>query len=520
MVEAQAVHLQGVIEQEKNGSDRIAKHQLDRACQFLHAHKSVLSAVRRIPPELWGEIFIHTTTTLPWASSRWNTIPWGLSHVCRPWRTAALSVSSLWSRLPTIYLHKKTPRSYIAQITELLARSRDAPISFYLYAPFKELESHPIIDALSLHSERWQTVTIDSTNPTIFAFKGVKGRLSSLRTLSLEIWRQTEPEVFDMFEDAPQLREVHLDGPFPGEIRLPFSQLVRYKERVRGRGMADFTISLATSLTTLEISRYSESPDIPVITLPLLLTLKVQFDDFLPRGFLDNLTLPAIQEMWIAGFTGHLIPVLTAMISRSHSPCLLKKFAFRTTELASGELTTLLKLTPHLLDLNLPLPPPEDLTNLIYGRNSRPLVPLLQTLTVEADAIRRAETSQLLNALAFSRCNLPRDSSPTASDVPLPDGGGGDRDRQALKELRVIFQSPSTCHYEHRFLEGWVQSDASDQLEIMKEKLLQELPELDGQSVPRKRKFDLKWCDRVLDILSNIEKYQVKNVNDIYVRFF
>ena len=502
-VEVQSLCLQ---ETQELGTDRMTKYQLDHADQFVHAHKGVLSAIRRIPPEILQEIFLHIT--IPWTYSRWNAIPWALSQVCRQWRTTALSISSLWSRLPTIYLHKKIPSSYAAQIGELLVRSRDAPISFYLYAPFKELSTHPIIDALVLHSERWQTVTIDSTTPTILAFKEIKGRLSSLRTLSLEVWRETDPVVFDMFEDAPRLREVSLDGPFPGEVRLPFSQLTRYKERVRGRGMADFTISLAMSLTTLEISRLSESPDIPVTTLPLLVTLKVQFDDMISQGFLENMTLPAIQEILIAGFEGHLITVLIDMISRSPSPCMLKKFAFRTSELDSGELTALLRLTPHLVDLNLPLPPPDDLSNLVIGQSSKPLVPLLQMLTFEAEAVRRAETNQALNALAVSRCHH---NASLTSVVPPSD-------YRTLEELRVLFKSSRTCHYELRFLENWIQSEESKQLEVWKETLLQEVPELEGRPAPRKRKFDLKWCERVFDIFSNIEKFQIKNVNAIYVR--
>ena len=503
-VEAQSLHLV-----QECGPDRITKYRLDHIHQFVLAHKGVLSAIRRIPPELLQEIFL----TVPWISSQWNsTIPWALSQVCRLWRITALSVSSLWNRLPTIYLHHKTSPSYVAQILELLKRSRDAPISFYVYAPFKELNSHPIIDALVLHSERWQTVSIDSTTLTISAFRGIKGRLSSLRTLSLEIWRHTDSVVFDMFEDAPQLREVNLDGPFPGEVRLPFSQLTRYKERVRGRGVANYTISLATSLTTLEISRFSESPDIPVVTLPSLVTLKVQFNDILSQGFLENLTLPAIQEIRIAGFDGHLITVLTAMISRSRSPCMLKKFAFRTSELNSGELTRLLRLTPHLVELNLPLPPPEDLSNLIIGRNSRPLVPRLQMLTFEAEGIRRAETSQILNTLAASRCH--RDPNFTSA---VPESVHFSDDHRALKELRILFKSSRVCHYELRFLENWLRSEESDQLEAWKEKLLQEVPELEARPVPRRRKLDLKWAERVIDIFSHIEKFQVKNVNAIYV---
>jgi hypothetical protein len=66
-------------------------------------------------------------------------------------------------------------------------------------------------------------------------------------------------------------------------------------------------------------------------------------------------------------------------------------------------------------------------------------------------------------------------------------------------------------------LENWVESEESKQLEVWKENLLHEVPELDGRPAPRKRKFDLKWCERVLDIFSNIEKFQIKDVNPIYI---
>ena len=488
--------------QEHGPADRMTKYQFNRACQFVHAHKGVLSVIRRIPPELLQEIFILVA-----AFPEGLNIPWALSQVCQLWRTTALSVSVLWSRLPTIHLRKDTPQSFLPQIGELLVRSRDAPIHIYIYSPYGVVYDHPIIDILVLHSERWQSVTIDSTTVMVSALKGVKGRLSSLKMLSLTVF--PSPGVvgpFDMFEDAPQLRSVNMDGPHPGDIRLPFSQLTHYRERLMG---GTSTIALATSLTTLETVRCAGSPNMPIVTFPFLLILKVNFEG-LTQEFLENLTLPAIRVIWTSGFCGHLITILTTMISHSHSPCLLQKLTLRTSELDPGELTRLLRLTPHLVYLDLPLPPPEDLTNLIIRQNKRPLVPLLEMLIFQADALRPTETGQILNALAVSRCNSLRHNSTSTISRDV-------RNRHVLEELRIDFQSPRSCHYELRFLENWLQSETSEQLEMLKEKLIQELPELEQGRSARKRK--LKGCDKVLDILSEIQRLQIKNVNDIYVRY-
>ena len=499
-VATQSLHLQEHIQE--HGLNKKTQCQLDRVHKFVHAHRGVLSAIRRIPPELLQEIFIHTTV----GANRWDSIPWALCLVCRSWRIAALSVSSLWNRLPPMYL--RCPRmpgsvsSVLAEIRELLVRSRDAPITFYIYAPLRNLclDSDSIINVLASHSERWQTVSIDSAYLSLFSCKRVKGRLSSLRTLSIHI--SGAANFADMYEDAPQLREVCLSGIFSQELRLPFSQLTHYKECISGRGMAGHVISLAKSLTTLHLARCYGSADIPVSTLPVLVTLMVEGYEIRSQGFLDNLTLPAIQEIWIAGFRGHLITILTAMIYRSHSPCMLKKLAFRTSEVDSGELTKLLKLTPHLVDLNLPLPPQEDLTNLIIRRNSQPLVPLLQMLTFEPDGMTRTH-SQSLNALAVSRSNLQ--------------DGLMSRDCRALHELRIVFQPPRVSHSELRFLEDWHESEGSKQLGIWKQGLIQEFPELGDRYRIEQRTLDSGWRDRIFDILSDIKKFKVKNVNDIYV---
>ncbi|KAJ6454279.1 hypothetical protein DFH09DRAFT_889174, partial [Mycena vulgaris] len=55
--------------------------------------------VRHLPPEILGQIFLYFVPSLhydsDWKSHRVG-LPWKLGHICRLWRTVALSLSQLW----------------------------------------------------------------------------------------------------------------------------------------------------------------------------------------------------------------------------------------------------------------------------------------------------------------------------------------------------------------------------------------------------------------------------------------
>ncbi|KAJ7622670.1 hypothetical protein DFH06DRAFT_954856, partial [Mycena polygramma] len=60
--------------------------------------KGVMSPIRRLPPEIVGEILLYFAPSFACGSimSRVET-PWHLGQICRYWRTVALSLRSLWS---------------------------------------------------------------------------------------------------------------------------------------------------------------------------------------------------------------------------------------------------------------------------------------------------------------------------------------------------------------------------------------------------------------------------------------
>ncbi|KAJ6542661.1 hypothetical protein B0H19DRAFT_899258, partial [Mycena capillaripes] len=70
----------------------------------MNLYSSVLSPIRRLPPEIVGEIFLYFTPSMQYEldlglqePQAVNTLPWKLGHVCCLWRMISLSLTQLWS---------------------------------------------------------------------------------------------------------------------------------------------------------------------------------------------------------------------------------------------------------------------------------------------------------------------------------------------------------------------------------------------------------------------------------------
>ncbi|KAJ6609805.1 hypothetical protein B0H10DRAFT_1735354, partial [Mycena sp. CBHHK59/15] len=73
--------------------------QCDRVKQRIRQHTSILSPIRRLPPEILCEIF---ALMLPFNTAHVSgqlvgKSPWYLGHISRPWRAVATAHEPLWS---------------------------------------------------------------------------------------------------------------------------------------------------------------------------------------------------------------------------------------------------------------------------------------------------------------------------------------------------------------------------------------------------------------------------------------
>ncbi|KAJ7663990.1 hypothetical protein DFH06DRAFT_337725 [Mycena polygramma] len=165
---------------------------LEEARTSLSSHrtqnKAILSAMRRMPPEMLGEIFLWTLPSSPDASallgSNMGASPWVLTMVSSSWRAVALADPSLWSRISIDYSIRfpYSPSLVKAQIQ----RSQKLNVHFY---GCEDLPSRPQIEMFNLlaqHSSRWERLSVGLTSSIARLLPAVRDRIPSLEKLWIQ----------------------------------------------------------------------------------------------------------------------------------------------------------------------------------------------------------------------------------------------------------------------------------------------------------------------------------------------
>ncbi|KAF9563804.1 hypothetical protein CPC08DRAFT_304815 [Agrocybe pediades] len=147
-MEAEILRLQGMI--------RGIEAKKAAAQYSIHRYRTILSTVRRVPDDIWHEIFYLCLPLLRGSAMHPTDTPLLLARVCSRWRRIALSSPRLWSRfyiplllhngdsLPTVKPHYITEqRNSLARKRELrnqdiktwLQRSGSCSLSISLFCP-------------------------------------------------------------------------------------------------------------------------------------------------------------------------------------------------------------------------------------------------------------------------------------------------------------------------------------------------------------------------------------------------
>jgi len=163
----------------------------------------------------------------------WHSqLPWNLGQVCRQWKDIALSTSALWTRIPNIDLDasKTFTASYAEYLSEILRRSHLVPVYMQISGEFIPTLHDSIINIVVSNSERICALKLQSGS-IMPALKGMKGRLSSLERLTLDLNRKFEEALCDLFETASLLSDVYVRiHTSSSKLALPFHQIRRYEE--------------------------------------------------------------------------------------------------------------------------------------------------------------------------------------------------------------------------------------------------------------------------------------------------
>ena len=365
------------------------------------------------------------------------------------------SLPSLWDNIPRIYLSEGRltgssglNRSYGRALIYLLQRSGTSPtlkLDFSRAFESRRMDYEgptSIMKNIMLHSERIEQLCMEVNKTTMSLLQGFKGRLPNIRILRLRYYSV--------------------------RVLLLWSQITHFEEQLPGERVGKVVLlssSSLHSLTNLDILKPSclfqvdESallfPYRPT-TLPDLRTLRiiVYHCDYKDVDlFLESLTIPAVEVMKIR-YMGTLIPGLVSMFSGYRGPSRLHKLVFRTIPLQTGQLSALLKLTPHLVELDIHIPPAADLLRLIYSEGEVMLVPMLQALYIRIPVLTTGAEIEHLDTLAHVRCELgiPKDSEDATMLSLRP------RTWSTLHTLRVIFDSRESRESSRKILNYWSSS--------------------------------------------------------------
>ncbi|KIM86045.1 hypothetical protein PILCRDRAFT_816588 [Piloderma croceum F 1598] len=100
---------------------------------FQEAHRQLLSPSRRIPPELWGEVFVHCLPADKFLNIDVQEAPMLLVQVSSSWRSIALSTPRLWNSLSVRRRNGMVLASQSTLISTWLGRSGNLPLSIEIF---------------------------------------------------------------------------------------------------------------------------------------------------------------------------------------------------------------------------------------------------------------------------------------------------------------------------------------------------------------------------------------------------
>ncbi|KZP22107.1 hypothetical protein FIBSPDRAFT_953196 [Athelia psychrophila] len=388
--------------------NRISELRLEREerLAFATAHKALVSPLRRTPPEIFTEIFLHCV-----GGSLEHPNPTLLASICSRWRSIALSSPELWASLRLI-IKPHNLESQTALATMWLSRAGTHPLSICLDTigtigrePSPDVQS--LMDVLLARCEQWRTLELTLPTDLIKSLLGATNRLDRLEKLTLGdnlVWDVIQSDISGMFATAPRLRSLKLLHLFDLP-QLPW----RHLRELFMNGEISAHSCLDVLKTTFSLQKCDffimftdrQSTHAPSsITLPMLQSLSVGFtrgaEGDLPY-FLSAMCLPSIQELSIsandpaAPFTTPEFPSLVAdaLVSVIAHGSLLKLALGLPSpaQITPASTISILRAAPKLLELTL-----MDGTALVlnsqvfidyFNAPDAHLVPNLQTLDFE-----------------------------------------------------------------------------------------------------------------------------------------
>jgi len=371
----------------------------DAACAG-SSNPILTTAILSLPSEILAEIFLRMVEQDDIAD-RWRGYEsLLLGKICLNWRAIAWSTPSLWSRVD-LYLSKKR---YLVQ-TELLAgwlqRSKAVPLTIRIQTIYTErkywLESKPteMLKVLVSHSWHWKNIYLCAPPDWDDDLQPVRDNVPLLETLHLERrcdGADDRRRSLAVFLNAPLLHDVHLIRAYTPEVILPWHQITTFKGNKlyvsecltvlrRCHQMRECHFSVV-----VEDDEPMQTPPLPIaVTHNCLEWLEITRAKNAIISLLLNLcTLPSLRRLQCCSQYIKETVSITSIIQRSG--CILENLSFERIFLSEEDAIVCLRNTPSVVELQIAMGFPEEISVKFLAALTSPdtpLLPNLRTLTIQ-----------------------------------------------------------------------------------------------------------------------------------------
>ncbi|KAI5831727.1 hypothetical protein K523DRAFT_299861 [Schizophyllum commune Tattone D] len=171
--------------------------------------KSIVSPVRRLPPESLSDIFIELVDEKIWAGDAVFIVRHVLSCVCASWRAVARSTPALWQRIPTqLHSEAMTPewKDYAKHAAESAVLAGGLPLEIHHQDDTRDAPFLDVVEELAPHLPRVESISVQGRFSLFEALR--RTSLPALRDVFMEMRGQITTHPMHFLTGSPALRSL------------------------------------------------------------------------------------------------------------------------------------------------------------------------------------------------------------------------------------------------------------------------------------------------------------------------
>ncbi|KAJ7761975.1 hypothetical protein DFH07DRAFT_814744 [Mycena maculata] len=339
----------------------------DQTHDVLEAHKALLSPIRRIPPEVLGEIFTHCLPKDPFIEASVAHCPLLLTQISSSWRSVALATPALWTSL-AVNLSITSCLPKLSLIQTWIARSGSCPLSFHIAESIQKDYYEPgmttsaaVLELYAPHYARWHHLRLECQDwriDTGFSKLPCDAPPRMLESLYLarDFWRRDEQDQLSLMLSAPRLRDcTWISNTDLGTFHAPFPQLS--KLLLERPLVTDDFMHILNEGANLEECQFfvlaSPTSNLGPTATPLALRHNLRILDLTADLFgrlFAQLELPRLTDISVRRFdlVPHHTPIWPQqefMSLLTRSKCALERISLSDMDIAPADMSTCLRHT-------------------------------------------------------------------------------------------------------------------------------------------------------------------------------